>query len=129
MSMYTQPLDAALHQLPIGGSGEEPWQGAEARRRRSQLERGTADVDPDTVSAALAVQIGYDVALLRLAELMRLESDPSRFDRPQDERTRLEVALAERGISLREIGAGSEPVARGANRSGPQVPVASQRVL
>ena len=85
---------------------------AEVQRCRSQLERGAPDVDPDTVSAALALQIGYDVALLRLAGLVGIESDPSRFDRPYDERTRLEGALAERGISLRENGAGSEPVGR-----------------
>ena len=73
---------------------------AEVQRYRTQLERATPDVDPDTVSAALALQIGYDVALLRLAELIGIDSDPSRFDRPQLERTRLEDAFAERGISL-----------------------------
>jgi hypothetical protein len=111
MSMYTQLLDAALHQLPIDRSGEKRVALAEVWRCRNQLERGTADVDPDTVPAALALQIAYDVALLRLAELIGIESDPSRFDRPQLERSRLEGALADRGISLREKGASSEPVA------------------
>ena len=77
---------------------------AEVQRYRTQLERATPDVDPDTVSAALALQIGYDVALLRLAELIGIDSDPSRFDRPQLERTRLEGAFAERGISLNQNG-------------------------
>jgi hypothetical protein len=111
MSMYTQLLDAALHQPPVDGSGEERVAVAEVKRCRSQLDRGTADVDPDTVPAALALQIGYDVALLRLAGLIGIESDPSRFDRPQHERTRLEGALAERGISLGEHGASSESAA------------------
>jgi hypothetical protein len=111
MSMYTQLLDAALHQLPIDGSGQERVAVAEVRRCRSQLDRASADVDPDTVPAALALQIGYDVALLRLAELIGIDSDPSRFDRPQLERTRLEGALAERGISLGEHGAGAESAA------------------
>ncbi len=100
MSMYTQLLDAALHELPIDGSVEERVAVAEVQRCRSQLEGGTADVDPDTVAAALSLQIGYDVALLRLAGLIGIESDPSRFDRPHCERTRLEGALAERGIFL-----------------------------
>jgi hypothetical protein len=111
MSMYTQLLDAALHQLPIDGSGKARVAVAEVQRCRIQLERGAPDVDTDAVSAALALQIGYDVALLRLAGLVGIESDPGRFDRPQRERTRLEDALAERGISLSENGAGSESAA------------------
>ncbi len=111
MSMYTQLLDAALRQPPIDRSGQERVAVAEVRRCRSQLDRATAEVDPDTVPAALALQIGYDVALLRLAELVGIDSDPSRFDRPQHERTRLEGALAERGISLGEHGAGAESAA------------------
>jgi hypothetical protein len=111
MSMYTQLLDAALHQVPIDGPGEERVAVAEVQRCRNRLERGAADVEPDTVPAALALQIGYDVALLRLAGLIGIESDPSRFDRPHSERTRLEGALAERGISFGENGAGSEAIA------------------
>ena len=106
MSMYTQLLDAALRQLSIDGSGEDVAV-AEVQRYRTQLERATPDIDPDTVSAALALQIGYDVALLRLAELIGIDSDPSRFDRPQLERTRLEDAFAERGISLNQSGESS----------------------
>jgi len=111
MSMYTQLLDAALHQLSVVGSSQEDVVLAEVQRYRSQLERATPDVDPDTVSAALASQIGYDVALLRLAELFGIDSDPSRFDRPQLERTRLEAALVERGISFSQNGDNSEPLA------------------
>jgi hypothetical protein len=111
MSMYTQLLDAALQQLDIDGSREKRAAVAEVRRCRSQLEGGTAAVDPESVPAALALQIGYDVALLRLADLIGIESDPSRFDRPQHERARLEGALAERGISFGENGASPESVA------------------
>ncbi len=111
MSMYTQLLDAALHQLSIDGSGEDVAV-AEVQRYRNQLERATPDVDPDTVSAALALQIGYDVALLRLAELVGIDSDPGRFDRPQLERTRLEREFARRGIPLNQNGESSqEPLA------------------
>jgi hypothetical protein len=111
MSMYTQLLDAALHQLSTDGSGEDVAV-AEVRRYRNQLERATPDVDPDTVSAALALQIGYDVALLRLAELVGVDSDPTRFDRPQLERTRLEGEFARRGILLGRNGESSqEPLA------------------
>jgi hypothetical protein len=109
MSMYTQLLDAALHQLSIDESGEDVAVAvADVQRYRNQLERATPDVDPDTVSAALALQIGYDVALLRLAELIGIDSDPGRFDRPQLERTRLEGEFTQRGIRLYRNGGSSE---------------------
>jgi len=115
MSMYTQLLDAALHQLSIDESGEDVAVAvavADVQRHRNQLERATPDVDPDTVSAALAIQIGYDVALLRLAGLIGIESDPARFDRPQLERIRLEGEFTQRGIRLyRSDGSSEEPLA------------------
>ena len=111
MSMYTQLLDAALRQISIDGPGPEEAV-AEVQRCRAQLERTNLNVDPDTVSAALAVQIGYDAALLRLAALIGIDSDPSRFDRPQLERTRLEGALTERGFPLDQSGEiSAEPLA------------------
>jgi hypothetical protein len=113
MSMYTQLLDAALHQLSIDESGEDVAVAvADVQRYRNQLERATPDVDPDTVSAALALQIGYDVALLRLADLIGIDSDPGRFDRPQLERIRLEGEFTQRGIRLyRNDGSSEEPLA------------------
>jgi hypothetical protein len=113
MSMYTQLLDAALHQLSIDESGKDVAVAvADVQRYRNQLERATPDVDPDTVSAALALQIGYDVALLRLAQLIGIDSDPGRFDRPQLERTRLEGEFTQRGIRLyRNGGSSEEPLA------------------
>jgi hypothetical protein len=112
MSMYTQLLQAAYSQLRI----DEPGQArgvalAEARRWRTQLERGTPDAGPETLSSALALEIGYDVALLRLAGLVGIESEPNRFDRPQAERIRLESALAERGVSFKHDSDSSEPLA------------------
>jgi hypothetical protein len=102
MSMYTQLLSAALRQRSVGGSDEEGTAVAEVRRCRIELEHGRPAVDEDTVSAALALQIGYDVALLRLAGVIGIDSDPTRFDRPQHERGRLEGALAARGIAFDE---------------------------
>ncbi len=111
MSIYTQLLHAAFHQLSIDGSGEVAVAVAEVQRWRRRLEAGRSDVDPDTVSAALALQIGYDVALIRLAGLVGIESDATRFDQPQVERTRLEQALTERGISHVQDSDNSEPLA------------------
>jgi hypothetical protein len=54
----------------------------------------------DTVPAVLALQIGYDVALLELAEVVGIESEPSRFDQPERERDRLRHALSDIGIDL-----------------------------
>ena len=113
MSMYTQLLHAAVRQLSTNGSGQQRVTVAvdEVQHWRRRLERGAPDLDPDTLSAGLALQIGYDVALLRLAGLMGIESDPTRFDRPQVERTRLERALTERGISFSQDSDDSESLA------------------
>jgi hypothetical protein len=99
MSMYTQLLDAAYRERP-----DPPEEGpavAEVLRCRCELEeRVPPDMDPDAVPAVLALQVGYDVALMRLSRLLGVETDPSRFEQPQLERHRLEQTLHERGIHL-----------------------------
>ncbi len=102
MSMYTHLLDAAYgHRAPVPGSPTEHSALAAVRRRRGELAQGAPPpTDPDAVSAVLARQISYDVALLELAELLGIETDPSRFERPWHERARLEQALREHGIAL-----------------------------
>jgi len=103
MSMYTQLLDAAYGQR-AQVRDDEGQAVAELRRCRTQLEEGVPPgVDLDTVPAVLALQLGYDVALLVLAELVGVDTDPSRFEQPQRERARVEHALNERGISLRPL--------------------------
>ncbi|HEY1444224.1 MAG TPA: hypothetical protein VGF51_04940 [Acidimicrobiales bacterium] len=99
MSMYAQLLDAALEQRPP----REPERNhavEELRRCREELELGVPEHNIDTVPSVLALQIGYDVALLELAEAVGIETAPSRFDQPERERDRLRRALNEIGIDL-----------------------------
>ena len=99
MSMYTQLLDAAYGERP--GPLEEGAAVAEVLRCRFQLEeRVPPGLDPDAVPVVLALQVGYDVALLGLARLVGVETDPTRFEQPERERERLEQALRDRGIRL-----------------------------
>jgi hypothetical protein len=102
MSMYTQLLGAALgDRLPFES---EPTRGAavaEVRRCRHDLEAqmpgGPAS---DAVPSVLALQVGYDVALIELASVMGIESGPGHFEQPQRERKRLETALSDLGLDL-----------------------------
>ncbi len=99
--MYTQLLDAALEQRPP--RQPDPSQShavEELRRCREELELGVPKHSIDTVPAVLALQIGYDVALLELAEVVGIESGPSRFEQPERERDRLRLALNDLGIDL-----------------------------
>lgn len=99
--MYTQLLDAALEQRPAREVEPNRSQAVEAvRRRRAELELGVQDHSGDPVPAVLALQIGYDVALLELAAAVGIESAPSRFEQPERERDRLWHALHDMGIDL-----------------------------
>ena len=102
MSMYTQLLDAALEQRPRGAPDPSRSHAVEqVRRCREELELGVPEQSVDTVPAVLALQIGYDVALLELAEAVGIESGPSRFEQPERERDRLRHALRDLGIDLK----------------------------
>jgi hypothetical protein len=101
MSMYTRLLDAALEQRPPRAPESSRSDAVEeVRRCREELELGVPGHHVDTVPAVLALQIGYDVALLELAEVVGIESEPSRFDQPERERDRLRQALNDIGIDL-----------------------------
>jgi hypothetical protein len=56
------------------------------------------------VPRVLAREIGYDVALLELAQIVGVASDSSRFEQPRDERARIEQALRDSVIPLRPKG-------------------------
>jgi hypothetical protein len=101
MSMYTRLLDAALEQRPP--HDDEARRGDaldEVRRCRAELEVGLPGGDVDTVSAVLALQVGYDVALLELAAVVGIDSGPSRFEQPERERARLRTAFRDQGIMI-----------------------------
>jgi hypothetical protein len=99
MSMYTRLLDAALAQrTPRQDEAGQDDALDEVRRCHAELEAGLPGGDVDTVSAVLALQVGYDVALVELAAVMGIDSGPSRFEQPERERDRLRTALLELGI-------------------------------
>jgi len=99
--MYTQLLDAALEQRPPRDPDPSRHHAVEeVRRCHEELELGVPEHNGDTVPAILALQIGYDVALLELAEVVGIESGPSRFEQPERERDRLRQALNDIGINL-----------------------------
>jgi hypothetical protein len=102
MSMYTHLLGAACGERGprTRGSGGDVAL-AEAKRCRSQLRAGLpSGPDPDAVPVVLALEIGYDVALIELAENLGVPTDPSRFEQPERERERLEDEFAALGIDL-----------------------------
>jgi hypothetical protein len=101
MSMYTELLVAALGQLSSDGVVTEQDAIDELVRCRAEREKAAPPTDGgDMVPVVLALEIAYDVALLRLARLVGVEADPGRFDQPRRERERLEKAVSERGIGL-----------------------------
>jgi hypothetical protein len=102
MSMYTQLLGAALgDRLPFVAEATRTAAVAEARRRRHDLEsRKLAGMSSDSVPVVLALQVGYDVALIELSAMMGIDSGPGRFEPPERERKRLEAALGDLGIDL-----------------------------
>jgi hypothetical protein len=102
MSMYTQLLDAALEQRPPREDSVSRTAAVEeVRRCRDELEVGVPRRDElDAVPAVLALQIGYDVALLELAAVVGIETGPYRFEQPERERDRLRQALNDVGIRL-----------------------------
>ena len=111
--MYTQLLDAALEQRPPREDSVSRTAAVEeVRRCRDELEVGVPRRDElDAVPAVLALQIGYDVALLELATVVGIETGPNRFEQPERERDRLRQALDDLGIrldSLADAGSGRD---------------------
>jgi hypothetical protein len=102
MSMYTQLLDAAVGQrATVMVRADERSALTEVVRCRSQLEQAVpAATDSDAVPVVLAREVGYDVALLELAEVLGIQTDTGRFEQPRRERARLEQALRDLGIPL-----------------------------
>ena len=105
MSMYTHLLDAAFEQRgPVLVHPSEDNALNTVRRRRGELARYTPPATgPDAVPAVLAREISYDVALLELAEVLGVETDPSRFEQPRHERARLEQLFSDLGIVLQPL--------------------------
>jgi hypothetical protein len=102
--MYTQLLDAALEARATSTSGDSDALEslfAEALRCRRQLvAAASAGTDGDRTSAVLAHQVSYDISLMDLARSVGIVCNPNEFDRPEQQRRKLEQTLESRGIDL-----------------------------
>jgi hypothetical protein len=102
MSIYVQLLDAALAEAPP--QPDEMTTGdavAELLRRRGNLNtnkssRGGSLWAPDAVANELA----YDMALIRLARFLGIECDADDFELPGRGRAQIELSLMSKGIRL-----------------------------
>jgi hypothetical protein len=67
---------------------------------RSRARLRAEDTATTPADEALARELSYDGALLRLCESLDVPATPSRFVNPEQERARLERELAERGVAI-----------------------------
>jgi hypothetical protein len=98
--MYVDLLSRALHDDPaVSGprSGDALW--ADLVNSCAQLLAYEVDGSP-SAPEALARELSYDGALIRLCEVLEVPTEPRRFSNPLQERARLERELAERGFSV-----------------------------
>jgi hypothetical protein len=103
MSMYSQLLDAAFDAgaPDVGGSRTAHLSDLLVCRTQRQDKvrvKGQNAVGP----SALASQVAYDLALIRLARSVGLPCQPDDFSQPELQRRQLHQALASQGIHLNE---------------------------
>lgn len=98
MSIYSELLNAALEQTQK--DEDEPTIGEAWANLLECRGRLGADISLDTqpgwATAAVADQLAYDIALIRLARRLEADIDLNGFGQGLDERTRLERALETR---------------------------------
>jgi hypothetical protein len=101
-SIYVELLAAALSQRERSEDppsiGEASLQLVRKRRRINWDDRPASG--GDRVTLALVDEVAYDMALVQCARCLGIDCDPGRFERPLEERRRLEGELASRGIPL-----------------------------
>ena len=106
MSMYAELLLGALAERPYLAPEATTGEGlAEVVLCRSRLNAPRpADRRERWASGALADQLAYDAALVRLARHLGVACDVRAFERPPVERLRLEAGLSAAGIVLSDLG-------------------------
>ncbi len=106
--MYTQLLEAVLA-FEADPDTQPRSQGplADVLRLRHALERHAGRTDPGWALQAVADQLAYDAALVRLSRRRGIAADPCDFDHPEHGRAMLEEALMARGVDLR-LGTGHD---------------------
>lgn len=97
MSMYVELLTKALAEWPSELRGESLVE--YTRNCRREMLR-TASRRQKGAYAALAAEVAYDRALVKLCLDLDLVVGPQDFTHPETERAELEHLLAERGLNL-----------------------------
>jgi hypothetical protein len=97
--MYADLIEAALAEAyPPGHRISSHQARDEVFRRRKHLASAGREDGRRDVTAALADQVAYDVALIRLARSVDVDCDPRNFGWPGDERQKVERTLATGGV-------------------------------
>jgi hypothetical protein len=103
-SMYQRFLGLALDEAPDDDGLTRSEALVQVMLCRSQLRQRSDSPDESRGTAsALGEELGYDIALLRLARLLGIEVDVQAFSQPSLERSRLEQAIETQGIRLDEL--------------------------
>ena len=99
--MYKQLLEAILA-YEVDPATQSRSQGplADVIRLRQTIERQSARTDPRWALQAVADQLAYDAALVRLARERGISARSDSFDIPERGRTTLENALIAQGVDF-----------------------------
>ena len=99
--MYSQLLEAVLdyeEDPEVRPRSQGPL--ADVLRLRHAMERHATRTDPGWALQAVADQLAYDAALIRLARRRGIATDLGDFELPERGRTVLEDALITKGVNL-----------------------------
>lgn len=99
--MYAQLLEAVLdyeEDPETRARSQGPL--ADVLRLRHAMDRNATRTDPGWALQAVADQLAYDAALIRLARRRGIVARPSDFDAPLHGRAVLEEALVAKGVNL-----------------------------
>jgi hypothetical protein len=105
MTIYTHLMGQALDEIESSRKGQTTGEAlAELLRCRARLNSAAPSrTQAGWAPSAVADELAFDVSLMALARPHDLDCDPLRFERPQEERFRLEQGLAARGVRLDEL--------------------------
>lgn len=99
--MYAQLLEAVLSDdVDPATQVRSPGPLAELVRARQTMEKHAAHVDAGWALQAVADQLAYDAALIRLARKRGIPAEPGSFEIPERGRSVLERQLVAKGVNL-----------------------------
>lgn len=103
MSMYAEFLKIALEQAPRSDDKLTVEAALTVLLQRRNRLLGPKNESSSGIPSALSNELEYDTALIALPRLLDIPTDIRSFDVPQTERSRLELALLEKGIQIDEV--------------------------